>query len=252
MESKEKTVRQRAYECIRRMVVNGELAAGDRLSTPELARQLGISRTPVREAISRLVSEGLLHEAPGHGASIREPSPEQLIQLYDLRAILESYAAAEAARFINAEELEQLDECCLRWLTLLRQIRRAPDKRFTDDQRQRWISVDEQFHRIIYSATQNELLFKTLTDMRLMSRTLDLRRLDRQGSIDLSGASRSYRQHASLVRALRSGDAELAADLMRRQILDGKRGHLAHFEVAVTREPPRIVPSADLPHSDGG
>jgi len=235
------TVRQRAYEKLRRMLVTGELKSGDRLSTPSLARQLGVSRTPVREAISRLASEGLIEETSGLGASVRVPPAKELAQLYDLRAILESYAAAEAARYITAEEIEQLDECCIRWLTIIRNIRHTSKKQLSPEQTQRWISIDEEFHHTIYSATKNDLLFKTLTDLRLLSRTLNLRRSEEHGTISLSETARTYRQHASLVRALRKGDALEASELMRQQIVEGKRLHLEQLGFEVEDETPRIV-----------
>jgi DNA-binding GntR family transcriptional regulator len=230
--------RDHVYSRLIEMIGTGEIGPGYRLTTTELAERMGVSRTPIREAISRLQATGMLEEIPNQGAFVAQPSRERLVELYDMRLLLECYAAAEAARNIRAEEIEQLDDVCDRWLLLMRRFRREGSPRMSAEQVRQWIALDEQFHRVLYTASQNQMLFKTLGDLRLMQ--LLMRSRERGGTtrIDLKRAARSYRHHRSLVKALRSGSPEEASQLMRSQLMDGKATHLAEFDAATANNAP--------------
>ena len=86
-----------ATEVIREAIIDGRLAPGERLKEEELARELGLSRTPIREALAVLQAEGLVDTAPNQGATVRAHDAEDLDDLYRLRALLEGYAAGRAA-----------------------------------------------------------------------------------------------------------------------------------------------------------
>src|SRR5687768_10993991 len=103
-------LRQQAYERIRDLLRSGRLEPGARLSTLELSRRLGISRTPIREALSKLSSDGVVREVPGFGAYVHAPDARELAEVYGLREALEAYAAREAAANITDGELDRLDE----------------------------------------------------------------------------------------------------------------------------------------------
>jgi DNA-binding GntR family transcriptional regulator len=104
-----------ATELIREAIVDGRLAPGQRLKEEELARELGISRTPVREALLVLQSEGLVAAEPNRGATVRAHDAEDLDDLYQLRALLEGYAARRAASRITPQALTVLRESCERF-----------------------------------------------------------------------------------------------------------------------------------------
>ena len=104
--------KQRAYDHIRDKLMVGELAAGCRLSNRALAREIGISIIPVREAISQLVSEGLLEHKPRVGTFVVEPSRQEIAELCELREALEAYAASRAAERISDGELAEMQRCC--------------------------------------------------------------------------------------------------------------------------------------------
>jgi DNA-binding GntR family transcriptional regulator len=104
-----------ATELIREAIVDGRLEPGRRLKEEELARDLGISRTPVREALLVLQAEGLVVATPNRGAMVRVHDAEDLEDLYSMRALLEGYAARRAAAQISAEQLAALRESCERW-----------------------------------------------------------------------------------------------------------------------------------------
>lgn len=102
-------------ELVRKAIVEGRLAPGERLKEEELARELGISRTPVREALLMLQADGLVDAAPNRGATVRTHSAADLDDLYELRALLEGYASRRAARRILDEDVTRLAASCDRF-----------------------------------------------------------------------------------------------------------------------------------------
>lgn len=102
-------------EVIRQAIVDGGLAPGARLKEEELARELGVSRTPVREALLVLQAEGLVDAAPNRGATVRVHDAEDLDDLYQLRALLEGYAARRAAARASEDLVRELWASCERF-----------------------------------------------------------------------------------------------------------------------------------------
>src|ERR1700742_2986218 len=95
-------------DAIRDGILQGRLRPGDRLKEDMIAKELEVSRTPVREAIAMLQAEGLLDAQQHRGAQVRSYPPGELEEIYDLRGILEGYAARRAATRITARELSRL------------------------------------------------------------------------------------------------------------------------------------------------
>lgn len=104
-----------AAELIRGAIVDGRLEPGRRLKEEDLAQQLGISRTPVRQALLLLASEGLVELAPNRGATVRSLSSEELDDIYTLRALLEGHAARRAAERMESRALALLRRSCERF-----------------------------------------------------------------------------------------------------------------------------------------
>ena len=104
-----------ATELIRSAIIEGRLEPGRRLKEEELARELGISRTPVREALLMLQAEDLVVTSPNRGATVRAYDAQDLHDLYELRALLEGHAARRAAERVSPEEVESLRASCERY-----------------------------------------------------------------------------------------------------------------------------------------
>ena len=104
-----------ATELIREAIIDGRLAPGQRLKEEELARELGISRTPVREALLMLQAEGLVDAVPNRGAVVSSHDAEDLEDLYQLRALLEGHAARRAAMNVTHETIADLWASCERF-----------------------------------------------------------------------------------------------------------------------------------------
>jgi len=99
-----------ATELIRAAIIEGRLEPGQRLKEEELAHELGISRTPVREALLFLQAEGLVESEPNRGATVRAYEPEEIEDMYELRALLEGHAAHRAATRISDDDIRRLRE----------------------------------------------------------------------------------------------------------------------------------------------
>src|SRR3982750_741569 len=104
-----------ATELIRNAIIEGRLEPGRRLKEEELARELGISRTPVREALLVLQAEDLVVASPNRGATVRVHDARDLKEQYELRALLEGLATRRAAERITKDEVELLRESCVRF-----------------------------------------------------------------------------------------------------------------------------------------
>lgn len=200
------TLRQKAYLGIRSRLLSGELAAGTQLSEPNLAKELEMSRTPVREAIRQMEIEGLLEYAPRFGAMVRIPERRELEEMYAVREALESYAAAEAASSVGPKQIEQLD-------SILEEMRRLEQGFIQSGQPtmkgaalREFVALDVDFHQAIVRAAGNRYMAKLLDDTRLLIRvfTFTFWEYDRQ-------ALRTANDfHQRLFRALKDHDPKAA------------------------------------------
>lgn len=211
---------EKSYQHIRRKLAAGELAPGDRLVTRMLAAEIGVSLAPVREAIGRLASEGLVKHVPGGGAFVRSLERQDVEELYVLRDAIESRAAAEAARFITDHQLDELGEICRTWRGLLEEIQSRGSA--TSAQFDRWLDLDTGFHQILIEAARNRLLAKVIQDYRALSQVFDIQR-SRPELLDAAGAERTIADHEELLDALRNRNEARCRDLMSRQIESGRK-----------------------------
>jgi DNA-binding GntR family transcriptional regulator len=133
----------RARDELREAILTGTLPPGARLRAEPLAEQLQTSRTPVREALILLAREGLVDIEPRRGAVVRQFDTADLADLYDVRALIEPYAARRGATRIAAHDVDRLTDICDR-----ADARGAADDAAVEDQ----VALNEQFHRVIVAA----------------------------------------------------------------------------------------------------
>ncbi len=200
------TLRQRAYCRIHDKFLSGELVAGMTLSENQLAKELGMSRTPVREAIRQMEMEGLLDYAPRFGAVVRTPSARELGEMYAVREALESFAAEAAAETISSESLARLDELLDAMQQISREFERSNKAFLEGEILRRFLEVDLEFHQVIVDATGNRYLSKIVKDARLLVRvfTSTFWRYDRENLAKANGF------HKRLLDALRARDTDAA------------------------------------------
>lgn len=196
-----------AYEELRDQILSGELPHGERLAEEEIADNLGISRTPVREALRRLTAEGLVEFAPNRGASVAKWGTADLEEIFDLRAVLESHATWRAATRIDASRIEELAQLCDEMEAL---FANGGDRTSLEDLAER----NRHFHQAISEAAQSprmSAMIGSLTHVPIVMQTFTCysgRALDR-----------SLRHHREIVEALRARDAAWAGSVMRAHIL---------------------------------
>ena len=196
---------------LRAEILHGSHRPGTAFKEVALAERFGVSRTPVREALGRLAQEGLL-ERGVRGLQVRNIDPEQLMQVYDLRILLEGQAALEAAATRTEMDLIRLEG-------LLERDRALPDP---DDQAR--LRTNIEFHSALWTAAHNPIL-KDLLDR------LSTHQIHAPSSTLSVGArwAESLDEHAEMVRLIRNRDGAAAQEAMRRHMGEARRIRLSLF-----------------------
>lgn len=199
----------------------GELKPGARLVNRTLAKEFGVSFAPVREAITRLTSEGLVQQVNGAGAFVRQFTMRDLEELYILREAIESCASAEAAHHASPHQLDGLDEICSQAWTLVEQLRERSG--VTDAEiHNAWLDNEEKFHDHLLDASRNELLAKVLREHLTIQRVFGAVR-GKTMLLTLEVSERTCLDRDRLMSAIRGRDAELARTIMAEMIRIGRR-----------------------------
>ena len=198
----------RVSEELREAILSGEFEPGERLRTVSLAKRFGSSRTPVREALVQLEGEGLVDIEPRRGALVRPFASDDLIDLYEIRALLEPAAAARAALRVDGEQLERLAA-----LVALSDARGGRSAGAIDDQ----IAWNEEFHAIVIEAAGSPRLSAALRATAGIPRSF-------RTAFWRDDAHRAFSQtcHRELVAALAERSDERAEAVMRMHILRAK------------------------------
>jgi DNA-binding GntR family transcriptional regulator len=139
---------------LREMIADGDLTAGQPLRQDELAARLGTSRTPIREAVGRLHSEGLVVMEKNRGATVANPTPERLLEIYEVRMLLEPHAAALAAETIDAEHIAVLAD-------LYERMDNCPPWEF--------YRLNRSFHLAVYAVAGHATLYEHIRGLRYRS-----------------------------------------------------------------------------------
>ena len=151
-------LRDVVFNTLRRAILRGELKPGERLMEIQLANKLGVSRTPIREAIRKLELEGLVLMIPRKGAEVAEITEKNLRDVLEVRCALEELAVQLACDRINQEEIHELHAAAARF-----------EQMFDSDDITSIAQADEAFHDVIFQATDNDSAFEqsTRTDVPL-------------------------------------------------------------------------------------
>lgn len=200
-----KALYEAVSERLRERIFSGELVPGDWLDEQKLALELGISRTPMREAIKVLAAEGLVTMKMRRGAYVTELSRTDLEQVFHLLALLESDACASLAQSIQPAQLSELE-------TRHQQLCAAAQ---TD--REQFFKHNESFHFALLDFANNRWRSQMVQDLRKVMK------LHRHHSLFTAGrVENSVREHEAIMQALRQGDASSAQTAMRKHIQNGQ------------------------------
>lgn len=193
------TTKEKAYEALRQLLVAGKFEQGEKLHEEELARQFNISRTPVHNALARLVQEGLLVSMPFKGVFVRNYSQEEVRELCELRAALEAFAVRVACRRATDEELKEIEQQLERTEKVVKQFNNVTEI----------ILANTDFHMAIVLAAHNSWLSQTLESLHGhfgLLRATNLRNIERRNNI--------IQEHRQIVQAILARDETKAENAM--------------------------------------
>lgn len=196
----------RAVEELRDRILAGEFAGGVRLGEVEIAGELGMSRTPVRQALLRLAAEGLVEIAPNRGARVIARSDAELEYVFEMRARLEGLAARQAATRATPEQLDLLDN-------LAHELAGYAAERDTP----MVTKLNARFHGMLLEIGESVTLGASVSGLMhasVMART--------QSSFDEAAFQRSVNHHIEIVAALRARDGDWAESVMRSHLLSAR------------------------------
>ncbi|MBN2982486.1 MULTISPECIES: GntR family transcriptional regulator [Cohnella] len=206
-------IRDKVYEYIKQSIVAGVYKSGDRIVERELADQLNVSRTPIREALFRLETQGFVKTLPRKGVVVSSLSPEEIVEIFTILSALEGLAMKQAAQKADAAQREEMS----RILEEIEQALAAPDNDF---EKERW-----KFHFAI-----NDVVCRAAKSPRLAAMLDDLSDYIRsfvQVGYDLPGRQRkATEEHRDLIRAVRDGEADLAETYIKVHLENAKKAYL--------------------------
>ncbi|MFZ5790937.1 MAG: GntR family transcriptional regulator [Pseudomonadota bacterium] len=216
------TLKESVYGSLKAMILTGELQPGSRLTENGLAARLKVSRTPLREALNRLERDGLVTSRPHHGYFVSAFDLKTFEDAFDVREILDGYAAQQAAEKMKAPDKEALRAIQARCEAMATTANRSMEDMVEE------MRLGLEIHRIIARAGDNELLNDTLS--RILDKChhfvwLELLWLDQWAA--------AREEHAAIIDAICSGDGERAADLARRHVR-GSKNNIRRFLQAKT------------------
>jgi DNA-binding GntR family transcriptional regulator len=207
------------YQTLRAAIVDGQLEPGDSLIEWHVARQFGTSRTPVREALLRLETEGLAFRVPRRGLVVRQISEHEIFEVYAVRTALEVLAAREAANEAMPSDISQL-----RWINqrLAEAIKQSDFASVP--------GLTNQFHQALANAAHNTMLH------RFIAQAQDWTRRVGTPTVSLPGRrGAAVREHARLIDAIAVRDADTAERLAREHMATGREFQLEAFRKATRR-----------------
>lgn len=216
----------RAYQELKALLLRGELPPGAKLSHAQLGERLGMSSTPIREGLARLVQEGYAVQVPNVGFFVQGLETEEAAELYDAREALEVFAVSRLARSMAPDALEPVMEVLEQYAE---EVRRPI--------RKERLICDREFHLAVARLAGNRWLERTLAavfDRLIMKRTLDGLIAQRRGTDSLA-------EHREIVRLIEKGAPAKAAVAMRRHIHRGKTFVMDHLRaIEAMRQGPQV------------
>ncbi|MCC6680472.1 MAG: GntR family transcriptional regulator [Phycisphaeraceae bacterium] len=232
-------LRDRAYSHIRQKLIDGHYASGSMLNVVTLAKEIGVSRTPVAEALHRLELEHVVEQIPHVGAVVRQPSFTEITELFDLRELLEGFAAARAAEQIDEHTRQLLQQILKQTHQVCLTLRDSGRPSMSPEEIRHFITLDMAFHSIILRAgVTARHVHKMLEDLRVYMLIFFTRRHD---SYSLMTVAEIYLWHSRIFNAISQRNADAAREVMSRHIRYSRDGSLKYLR----RHPGEISPVID-------
>lgn len=205
------SIGEKAYLYLRTKILSGELPPGAALSEASIARELGNSRGPLREAVRRLTAEGFLQQAPSGGSVVMEFSRRDVAELYELREALEVYAVGKAAEHkLSDSDVDAMRKAVDAVLLLRDEVQASGKTHLGVADMRRFIKLDLQFHTLLVRAAANSRILKVVADTRVLLNIFAIRRTGH----DAEQLNQIHRYHSEILAAILRGDPEVAKQLL--------------------------------------
>jgi DNA-binding GntR family transcriptional regulator len=143
------------YETIRKWIIQGVLEPGQRLFETQLAEQMGISRTPIRESLRRLEIEGLIQFTPNRGAVVKKYGTDEIAHIFNLRVLIEGYSAQQAALNRTESHCDEIQSLNDQFKTLFESVK---EQQVLEDHVVQFVAINQKFHHVIWEASANPQL----------------------------------------------------------------------------------------------
>jgi DNA-binding GntR family transcriptional regulator len=200
-------LKERAYDEIKRLILEGSLSPGTFLAERQLAARLGMSKTPVRSALERLESEGFISISPQQGAIIRDISVDEIADQYEIRTALESYVVRTVSGRLNAAQVAEVRA------NLERQ--RA---NLEHPEVERSVALDEEFHALFATFLGNREILRVMGQLRDKIHRV----IFRVFTLNPGRMANSFAEHTAIAEAVIAGDAPTAAVRIEQHLQVGK------------------------------
>ena len=198
------SLRGQVFQEIREDILKGKFKENEELREATLGKELGVSRTPVREALRQLELEGLVHIIPNKGAYVTGITEKDVHDIYMTRSMLEGLCARWAAEHISEEQIQEMEEVLL-----------LTEYHLDRGNAEQLAELDGKCHEVLYDASQSRILRHILSDFHKyvqVARKRSVKKEDR--------AKKSLEEHREILNALRTGDADRAEELAHIHILN--------------------------------
>lgn len=205
------------YNALFESIVSGTRRPGERLRIRDIAAELGVSATPVRQALTTLATNGLVETIPHRGAVVRKTTPDELLAAYDVRLLVEVAAARAGAARATDEHVALMREEFARMQTAIR------EQRVEDS-----LAMDEQILRTLYRASGNQVLLQHIESLWLTCKHYKL--LGARRAVEVGTAERLWAYQEQLVEAADARDADSAARLSEQSLREASARVRAHIE----------------------
>ncbi|MCW5632559.1 MAG: FCD domain-containing protein [Rubrivivax sp.] len=216
-------------EQLQQLIYGGEVAPGERLNEVALAQRMGTSRGPIREAIRTLAGIGLVAAVPNRGFFVRQISVREMLEIYELRALLFAFAAERAAEHLSAADRAEFG-----------QLLEGMDAACAADNGQRYYVLNLRFHALLMAQARNRRI-----ELAYEAQVKELHLFRRRYFNAAINMRRSNNEHRRIFEAIAEGRAERARKLAQDHVLQGRQRLLATLDVPATAGVPPHDTSSD-------
>ncbi len=208
-------LRDQIYEILRDMILRRDINPGEKIVEDDLSKQIGVSRTPLREALCRLENEGIVNIIPRRGAFVSELSKTTIVEVLQIREVLEGLVARLATQNMTKKILGQLRTC-------LNNI-----KDTTDEPKNliKFTLSDEKFHNLLLTASKNQMLQNFMSNINMHLQFIRIRTV-----VIPNRAKKTVNEHFLILDAIEEKDVDKAEELMRQHIVSVRNYAIEHID----------------------